>query len=183
SPFANSPGNRRPGNRRPGNRRIVWTAACIAGVGIIAVGFPQFGVPLALGIAGYTLIKLSKPHAILRGRTLHPHQQHRAALIAGGGMLGIAALFSGTFSALDLANTLEHRLDDALKAAHRRGELKTGQIFEACNLACGRAVVLELPTPDTPGIAKLSGFARHERSIYQWRNSPGGSETGAAQRL
>ena len=101
-----------------------------------------------------------------------PHQSHRTAIIVGCCMLGIAAFFSGTVLTMELANTLERRLDDSLKSAHSRGELKQGQTFEECELACAQAVIVELPTRNTPGIAKLTGFAMHDQTIYHWRNSP-----------
>jgi hypothetical protein len=166
----------------PARRKVSLSVACVAGIAVITLGCPGCGIPLALGIVAYAAIKLSKPHAIMRDRTLSLHQHHRAAVIAAGGALGVAALFSGASSALDLATMLEHRLDDTLKAVSRRGEMKVGQSFETCDLACARAVVLELPTPYTPGIAKLSGFTIHERSIYRWRNSLAGIEASTAQR-
>jgi len=162
-------------------RKVALTVAFVTGVAAITAGYPGFGIPLALGMVAYAAIKLSKPHAIMRGRTLARHQHHRAAVIAAGGVLGVAALFTGVSSALDLAIMLEHRLDYTLKTANRRGEMRVGQSFEACDLACARAVVLELPTPYTPGIAKLSGFTIHERAIYQWRNSLEGLQTSTAQ--
>jgi hypothetical protein len=163
-----------------GSRKLAWTAAAIAAAAGI-VGFPVIGVPVAVGIGTYIAIKLSKPHAIVRGRILSPRQHRRAAMIVGGGMLAFAALFSGTLLALELANRLEHRLHDPLKAAYRRGELKPGQMFEECSLACARATVVELATPNAPGIAKLSGLALHDHTIYHWRNSSGQLDGPAAR--
>jgi hypothetical protein len=165
-----------------GRRKIAQTAAGIAAVGAGAVGFPIVGVPLALGIGMYAAIKLSKPNQILRGRTLSPRQQHRAAVIMGGVMLGIAVFFSGTLLALDIANTLEQRLHDALTTAHRRGRLMVGQVLDECERsACARATVIKLATPGTLGIVKLSGFTLHENTIYHWRNMAGQSESHVAQ--
>jgi uncharacterized membrane protein YgdD (TMEM256/DUF423 family) len=160
-----------PTNRKT-VRKTVWIAAVVAIVAA-AVELPAFGVPLGLGTAIYAWIRLSKPYAVLRGRTLSPRQQRHAAVIAGGTMLGIGALFSGALYALDLANTLEHRLQDALKAAHSRGELRPGQLFEECNLVCAQAVVVEIAARNKPGIAKLRGYAAHDHTIYQWRGSTG----------
>jgi hypothetical protein len=147
------------------NRKIGWAIAAVAAVAAGAIGFPIFGVALALGIVTYAAIKMSKPHAIIRGRILSPRQHHRVAVIVAGGILGITALFSGTLCALDLANGLENRLHDALRDAHRKGELTPGQIFEECELACAQARVTKLSTPNTLGIAKLSGFALHDHTI------------------
>jgi hypothetical protein len=89
---------------------------------------------------------LSKPYAVLRGRTLSPHQQRRAAAVAAAATLGIGVIFGGTLYACSLARALEQRLQESLKAAHRRGELKPGQLLEECNLACATALVAEIPT-------------------------------------
>ncbi len=158
-----------------GHRKIAWTTAIIAAL-VGAVGFPIVGVPLALGIGSYAAIKLSKPHQIVRGRTLSPSQHQRVALNTAVGITGIAALLSGTLVAVDLANVLEHRLHDALAISHSRGELQLGQILDECqSLVCARATVIKLATPATFGIAKLNGFALHEQTIYRWRNSSGRS--------
>src|SRR5260370_10457138 len=83
-------------------RKIAWTMAVIA-VATRAVCFPILGVPLAFGVATYALIRVCKPHQIVRGRTFSPRQHQRAAVIAAGGMAGIAALSSGTLVAGALA--------------------------------------------------------------------------------
>ena len=156
-------------------RKIAWTMAVIA-TAVGAVCLPIVGVPLALGIATYALIRVCKPHQIVRGRTFSPRQHQRAAVIAAGGMAGIAALLSGTLVAVDLASVIEHRLHDALAISHSSGELKLGQILDECqSLVCARATVIKLATPTTFGIAKLNGFALHEQTIYHWRTSSGRS--------
>jgi hypothetical protein len=156
-------------------RKIAWTVAVIAAAAG-AVEFPIVGIPLAFGIAAYAAIKLSKPHQILRGRILSPSQHRRAAVIAGLGISGIAALSSGTLVAIDLAKLIEHRLSDALAISHSIGELKLGQILDECqSLVCAHATVIKLATPTTFGIAKLNGFALHDKTIYHWRSSSGRS--------
>jgi hypothetical protein len=158
-----------------GSRKIAWTVAVIAAAAG-AVEFPVVGIPLALGIATYAAIRLSKPHQILRGRNLSPTQHRRAAVIAAVGISGMAALSSGTVVAIDLAKLIENRLNDALAISHRSGELKLGQIFDECqSLVCARATVIKLATPSTFGIAKLNGFALHEQTIYHWRTASGRS--------
>lgn len=154
-----------------GNRKAAWIIGAIALVLGAAVEFPVFGVPVAVAAATYTWVRLSKPHKVLRGRTLSPHQQRRAAVIGAAAMLGVGLLFSGTLCALHLANTLERQLQESLKAAYRSGELSPGQLVEECRLACARAVVVETPALNTPGIAKLNGYAIHDELIYEWRNS------------
>jgi hypothetical protein len=158
-----------------GPRKITWTMAVI----VVAAGvacFPTVGVPLALGIATYGLMRVCKPHQIVRGRTLSPRQHQRAAVIAAGGMAGIAAVLSGTLVAVDLANVLEHRLHDALAISQSSGELKLGQILDECqSLVCARATVVKLATPTTLGIAKLNGFALRDQTIYHWRTLSGRS--------
>jgi hypothetical protein len=165
-----------------GHRKLAWTAAGVAGAAG-AVGFPMVGVPLALGVAAYAAIRLSKPHKIIRGRSLSPRQHRRAAVIAAGGMAGIAALSSGTIAAVDLANMLEHRLHDALAITHCRGALVPGQVLAECqSLVCAQATVVKLATPSTFGMAKLSGFALHEQTVYPWRTASGQSESSSAQK-
>src|ERR1700730_10444497 len=86
-------------------RKIAWTMAVIA-TAVGAVCLPIVGVPLALGIATYALISVCKPHQIVRGRTFSPRQHQRAAVIAAGGMAGIAALLRGTLLARVVARLL-----------------------------------------------------------------------------
>src|SRR5260370_14669484 len=156
-------------------RKIAWTMAVIA-VATRAVCFPILGVPLAFGVATYGLIRVCKPHQIVRGRSFSPRQHQRAAVIAAGVMAGIAALLSGTLVAVDLGSVLEHRLHDALAISHNSGELKLGQILHECHsLVCARATVIKLATPTTFGIAKLNGFSLHEQTIYRWRTPSGRS--------
>ncbi len=160
-----------------GNRKAAWIAGASALFLAAAIELPAFGVPLAIAAATYAWIRLSKPHAVLRGRTLSPHQQQRVAVVGAVAMLGLGGVFSGTLYALHLANLLEHRLQESLKAAHGRGELRPGQLVEECNLACAQAIVVEIPAYNTPGIAKLNGYAVHDHLIYQWRNSTAPPET------
>ena len=154
-----------------GNRRAAWIALAGALVVIAAVELPALGVPCAAAVATYAWVRLCKPHKVLRGRTLSPHQQQRAALIGAVAVLASGALFSGTICALHLANTLEGQLQESLISAHRRGELRPGQLIEQCKLACARAVVVETPDYNTPGIARLNGYTVHNHLIYGWRNS------------
>ncbi|MGC2201297.1 MAG: hypothetical protein WA633_14280 [Stellaceae bacterium] len=157
-------------------RKTGFTAAVVAIIGTITVEFPVFGIPLALGGATYAAIRLRKPDAVLRGRILSIREHKRAAVIGGCVMLAIAALFSRMFLVLNAANTLERDLNEALKASHRNGELRPGQVFQACSIACARATVVNLPTRNEPGIAKLRGLAVHDQTIYEWRTSSGQSD-------
>jgi hypothetical protein len=162
------------------NRKIAWISGAVALVLTAAVKLPVLGVPLAFAGAAYALIRVSKPYAVARGRTLSPRQQHRAAAIAATAILGVGVMFAGALYAVGLARALEHRLQESLKAAHRRGELKPGQLVEECTLACARAVVIEIPAYNTPGIAKLNGYTVHDHLIYQWRSPAAPSDTNTA---
>jgi hypothetical protein len=153
-----------------GNRKAAWIAGGIALVLVAALELPIFGVPLAVAVATYTSIRLSKPYAVLRGRTLSASQQQRAALIGAAALLGLGGVFSWTVYGFRLANILEHRLQDSLRDAQSRGELRPGQLFEECDLVCAQAIVIEIPAYNSPGIAKLNGYALHDRLIYQWRS-------------
>jgi hypothetical protein len=138
---------------------------------------------LALGIATYAAIRLSKPNQIVRGRTLSPNQHRRAAAITAVGITGMAGFLSGTLAAVDLANMIEHRLHDTLAITHGRGELKLGQILDECqSLVCARATVIKLPTPATYGVAKLTGFALHGQTVYHWRTGSEPLEGSSARR-
>jgi hypothetical protein len=163
-------------------RRIAQTAAVIGGAAVIIACCPALGIPVALAVTAYAAIRLGSPHTILRGQTLSPDQHHRAAVIAAGAVLGVTAMFTGASSALGLAGALEHRLGDALQTAERRGETEAGQIFEACDVVCARAVILQVPTRHTPGIARLSGFTINNRAIYRWRSPPERLEVNTVQR-
>jgi hypothetical protein len=163
------------------SRRCLCTVAGVTALGAAAIGCPMVGVPLALGMAAYAAIRMSKPHAIVRGRTLSPRQQRRAAAIIGGGMLGIAALTGTLIYSLELANSLEHRLHHNIEAAYDQAEPQVGQVFEECKLfACARATIAQPSTPKTLGIARLNGFALHTQSLYHWRNPAAQTETMTA---
>ncbi len=153
-------------------RHIIWIAGLSATAGV-GFGFPLAGVPLALGLAAYAAISACRPDRILRGRRLSPWQQRRAALLTGGLILFGSALFSLTIYGIALAGRLEHRLQQDAALDYRHGELRLGQVFEACEvLACAQARVIQLTTPHTMGIARLSGFALHDQTIYAWPGLP-----------
>jgi len=165
------------------SRRTAWTVAGIAAVAAAIIVSPLIGIPLALGAAAYTAIMLSKPYALVRGRTLSPRQQRRAAIIMGGGILGVAAVAGGSIWGLELARTLEHRLHHSVEAAYDQAEPQVGQVFEECTaLACARATIAQPATPNTLGIIRLTGFALHQQSLYHWRNTAPRTETTAARR-
>jgi hypothetical protein len=147
-------------------RHIVWIAGLSATAGA-SFGYPLAGVPLALGLAAYAAIRSCRPDGILRGRRLSPWQHRRAAALAGGLILVGSAAFSLTIYGIALAGRLEHRLQQDAVLDYRRGALRLGQVFEACEaVACARARIIRLTTPRTLGIARLSGFALHDQMIY-----------------
>lgn len=153
-------------------RRIVWIAGLSATAGV-GFGFPLAGVPLALGLAAYAAIASCRPDRILRGRRLSPWQQRRAAVLTGGLILLGSTAFSSAIYGVALAGRLEHRLQQDAALGYRRGGLRLGQVFEACEvLVCARARIIQLTTPRTLGIARLSGFALHDQTIYAWPGSP-----------
>lgn len=153
-------------------RRIVWIAGLSATAGA-GFGFPLAGVPLALGLAAYAAIRACRPDRILRGRRLSSWQHHRAAVLTGGLILVGSATFNLTIYGIALAGRLEHRLQQDAALGYRRGELRLGQVFEACEaVACARARIIQLTTPRTLGIARLSGFALHDQTIYAWPGPP-----------
>lgn len=153
-------------------RHIVWIAGLSATAGV-GFGCPLAGVPLALGLAAYAAISSCRPDRVLRGRRLLPGQQRRAALVMGGLILFGSALFSLTLYGIALADRLEHRLQQDAAVDYRRGELRLGQVFEACEVAaCAQARIIQLTTPHTMGIARLSGFALHDQTIYAWPGLP-----------
>ena len=161
-------------------RRIAWIAGLSATAGV-GFGFPLAGVPLALGVAAYAAIRSCRPDRILRGRRLSPWQHHRAAVLAGGLILACSALFSLTIYGIAVAGRLECRLQQDAALGYRQGTLKVGQVFEACEaLACARARILQLTTPRTLGIARLSGFAMHDEVVYAWPSPPRSPILGAA---
>jgi len=65
--------------------------AAVVAVAIVSLPLPPVGVPLALGLAGYLAIVLSKPNQVVRGRTLSTVQHRRAAIIVGSAVCGLAA--------------------------------------------------------------------------------------------
>ncbi|HJU15189.1 MAG TPA: hypothetical protein VJ770_01855 [Stellaceae bacterium] len=147
---------------------LAWLAGLSATAGV-GYGFPLAGIPLALGLAAYAAIRSCRPDHVLRGRWLSPFQHHRAAVVGGGLILLGSALFSLTIYSLTLAGRLEHRLQQDAALGFQRGELKVGQAFEACEgLACAQARIIQLATARTLGIARLSGFAMHDQTIYAW---------------
>lgn len=153
-------------------RRLVWIAGLSATAGA-GFGFPLAGVPLALGIAAYAAIRACRPDQVLRGRRLSPWQHRRAAVLMGGLILLGSTVFSLTIYGIALAGRLEHRLQRDAALGYRRGELRLGQVFEACEaMACARARIVQLTTSHTLGIARLSGFALHDQTIYAWPSLP-----------
>lgn len=147
---------------------LVWVAGMSA-TATIGFEYPLAGVPLALGLAAYAAICSCRPDEVLRGRTLSPWQHRRAALVMGGLILLCAAAFSLTIYGVHLAGQLEHRLQRDAALGYRRGELRMGQVIEACEaLACARARIIQMTGAHTLGIARLSGFALHDETIYAW---------------
>ena len=154
-------------------RRIVWIAGLSATAGM-GFGCPLAGVPLALGLAAYAVIRSCRSDRILRGRRLSPRQHQRAAVLAGWLILAGSAAFSLTIYGVALAGRLEYRLQQDAALGYRQGELRLGQVLEACEaVACAQAQIVQLSTPRTLGIARLSGFALHDQTIYAWPGLPG----------
>jgi hypothetical protein len=143
---------------------------------VVVAGFagPAVVVPVLLAAVVYAAIKLSRPDKILRGQTLSPARQRRIAALVAGGMLGLAALFSGAASTLKLAAALELRLRDQIEAAEVQGTAHAGSTFIECErVVCAEATILQIPTADhILGIARLSGFALHDEALYGWRGRP-----------
>lgn len=161
--------------------------AAIAAAAAASLALPPVGVPLALGIAGYLTISLSRPDKVLRGRTLSAAQHRRTAIIVGSAVFGAAALGSATLAGLDLAARLEARLYDRIEIAAGAGTLQLGETLQQCEgFACARARIVTLATNRTLGIAALRGFARHDVRAYGRRrpasrsngNERGGNERG-----
>src|SRR5438270_4625395 len=151
------------------SRGTAWAAASVTVIAAAVFTCPIFGIPLALGVTAYGVIKFSKPHTIVRGRILSRRQHQRAAVTVGAGILAVAALFSAGIRAVELANLLEARLCDRLEVSHRKGELAIEQTLQECEqLACARATIVQLATHSALGIAKLSGFVMHDQSLYGW---------------
>jgi len=152
-----------------GSRLAVVAAVAAAGLAPALVG-----VPLALGVAGYLTISLSKPNRIVRGRSLSVTQHRRAALIVGSVVFGIAALFSATLAGFDLSAKLEAELYDSIEIAAADGSLRLGATLAQCDgFACARATIVKLATFRTLGLAQLHGFAMHDVRAYGWRQSTG----------
>ncbi|HEU0156339.1 MAG TPA: hypothetical protein VFQ82_09735 [Stellaceae bacterium] len=149
---------------RPAGAGLVLAAAAAA------LSLPLLGVPLALGLVAYLACRWSKPHQILRGRTLSATAHRRAAAIAGIAVFGVVASFSALVAGLDLAVRLEYRLAAQIEAAERTGALGIGQTFRECErLACVRGTIVELPTRRTLGVARLAGLALHGERAFGWR--------------
>ena len=151
---------------RPASLRL----AVLAAVAAASLVLPLVGVPLVLGVAGYLTISLSKPNRIVRGRYLSVMQHRRTAIIVGGVVFGIAALFSATLAGFDLAVRLEAQLYDRIEIAAGDGSLKLGETLAQCEgFACARATIVKLATFRTLGLAQLHGFAMHDVRAYGWR--------------
>jgi hypothetical protein len=164
-----------------GSRLAVLTAVAAAGLAP-----PMIGVPLALGVAGYLTISLSKPNRIVRGCSLSVTQHRRTAIIVGSVVFGIAALFSATLAGFDLAARLEVQLCDRIEIAAGDGSLKLGETLAQCDgFACARATIVKLATFRTLGLAQLRGFAMHDVHAYGRRQATGrgnGDRPGGALR-
>jgi hypothetical protein len=147
-----------------------WALTLVVAVAVAGVAGPAVAGPVIVAAIVYAAIKLSRPDKILRGQTLSPARQRRLAALAAGVMLGIAALFSGTASALKLAASLEARLRDRIEIADVQGATRAGSTFRECEqLVCAEATIFQIPTDHTLGIARLSGFALHDEAAYGWR--------------
>jgi hypothetical protein len=165
---------------RPASARLV----VIAAVAAASLVLPPVGVPMALGVAGYLTIALSKPNCVVRGRILSAAQHRRTALAVGSGVFGIAALFSATLTGLGLATRLEAQLYDRIEVAAGAGSLKLGDTLQQCeSFACAQATIVRLATFRTLGLVQLRGFALDDVHAYAWRqpmgrlfeNRPGGA--------
>jgi len=158
---------------RPASARLVVIAAAAAA----SLVLPSVGVPMALGVAGYLTISLSKPNSVVRGRTLSAAQHRRAALVVGSGVFGIAALFSATLAGLGLAARLEAQLHDRIEIAAAAGSLKLGETLQQCeSFACAQATIVKLATFRTLGLMQLRGFALDDVRVYAWRQPMGGMD-------
>jgi hypothetical protein len=164
---------------RPAGMRL----AAIAAAAITSLAAPPVGVPLALGLAGYLAIILSKPNQIVRGRTLSAGQRRRAALVVASVVFGLGALTSATLAALNLAGRLESRLYDRIDIAAGAGALRLGESLRQCEeFACARATIVRLATDNTFGIAELHGFALDDLHAYGRHQPAGPGEWASAQR-
>ena len=157
--------------------------AVLAAVAAAGLAPPLVGVPLALGVAGYLTISLSKPNRIVRGRFLSVKQHRRGAIIVGSVVFGIAALFSAALAGFDLAARLEAQLHDRIEIAAGDGSLKLGETLALCEgFACARATIVRLATFRTLGLAQLHGLAMHDVRAYSWRQPTGwGTAIGRAK--
>jgi hypothetical protein len=155
---------------RPASARLV----VIAAVAAASLVLPPVGVPMALGLAGYLTISLSKPNCVVRGRTLSAAQHRRAAIVVGSGVFGIAALFSATLAGLGLATRLEAQLYDRIEIAAGARSLKLGEKLQQCeSFACAQATIVKLATFRTLGLVQLRGFALDDVHAYAWRQPMG----------
>lgn len=147
---------------------LVWLAG-LSATASLGFAYPLAGIPLTLGLAAYAAIRWCRPDQVVRGRHLSAVHHHRAALVMAGLILLCAAVFSLTIYGIAVAGRLEHRLQRDAALGYRKGELKVGQVLEACEgLACARARIIQLATAHTLGIARLHGFALHDETIYGW---------------
>ncbi len=159
--------------RPAGIRLIGLAAAAIAVATVTSLALPPVGVPLALGLAGYFAIILSKPNQIVRGRTLSAAQRQRAALVVAGAVFGLAALISAAIAALDLAGRLQSQLYDRIDSTAGAGRLRLGESLRECGeFACARATIVRLATDNTLGIAELHGFALDDLHAYARHQLP-----------
>ena len=164
------------------NGKLAAALTATAAAAVVAFEFPVLGVPLALGIAACAALILWKASAPGTRARFSARRRQRAIMSGACVLLAVTTVIGGTFLALDTANTLEHELNNVLKTAHHKGNLTPGQIFQVCSIACARATVVDLPTRNGPGIAKLSGLAMHEQTIYEWRSASREGTTSTAQR-
>jgi hypothetical protein len=154
---------------RPASARLV----VIAAVAAASLVLPTVGVPMALAVAGYLTISLSKPNCVVRGRTLSAAQHRRSAIVVGSGVFGIAALFSATLAGLGLATRLA-QLYDRIEIAAGAGSLKLGETLQQCeSFGCAQATIVKLATFRTLGLVQLRGFALDNVHAYAWRQPMG----------
>jgi len=149
------------------SRPVIPRLAAVTAVAVASLTLPLVGVPLALGVAGYYTISLSRPNQVVRGRILSAAQHRRTAIIVGSAVFGVAVVFSATLAGLDLAGRLESRLYDRVETAAGAGALQLGATVQLCEgFACARATIVKLATSNTLGLAELRGFAVHDVRAY-----------------
>ncbi len=152
------------------SRPVIPRLAAVAAVAVASLTLPLVGVPLALGVAGYYTISLSKPNQVVRGRILSAAQHRRTAIVVGSTVFGLALLSSAALAGLDLAGRLESGLYDRVETAAGAGALQLGATVQLCErLACAHATIVKLATSKTLGLAELHGFAVHDVRAYGWR--------------